>query len=87
MEIIYLRKFQKDLQSIPEITRKQIKKILISCKEAKRIEELPSLKKIKGHSFAYRIRVGDYRIGIFIENKVIEFVRVAHRKDIYNLFP
>ncbi len=37
--------------------------------------------------FAYRIKIGDYRIGIFVESKVVEMARFVHRKDIYKVFP
>ncbi|MDR2627235.1 MAG: type II toxin-antitoxin system RelE/ParE family toxin [Dysgonamonadaceae bacterium] len=87
MEIIYLRSFYKDLQSIPDTDKKYLKDIILLCKKAEKIEELPSLKKLKGHSIAYRIRMGNYRIGIFIEKKHITFVRIVHRKDIYKQFP
>ncbi|MGH2412635.1 MAG: type II toxin-antitoxin system RelE family toxin, partial [Microcystaceae cyanobacterium] len=36
---------------------------------------------------AYRIRLGDYRIGLFIEGKTVTFARVLHRKEIYRYFP
>jgi mRNA-degrading endonuclease RelE of RelBE toxin-antitoxin system len=51
------------------------------------MHNIANLKKLKGHLTAYRIRSGDYRIGIFIENKVVIFACFAHRKDIYNEFP
>jgi mRNA-degrading endonuclease RelE of RelBE toxin-antitoxin system len=37
----------------------------------------------------YKIRIGNYRTGLRIdsEEKVIEFCRVLHRKDIYRHFP
>ena len=35
----------------------------------------------------YRIRIGDYRIGIKGEGDVIVLMRVMHRKDIYRVFP
>ena len=43
-----------------------------------------SVKKLKGEE-AYRIRVADYRIIYTIEDviKIIEVVRVRHRKDAY----
>ncbi|WP_374754821.1 type II toxin-antitoxin system RelE family toxin [Dyadobacter psychrophilus] len=44
-------------------------------------------KKLKGFSNAYRIRIGDYRVGIFVENNIVELARIAHRKDIYKVFP
>lgn len=47
--------------------------------------EIPNIKKIKG-SF-YRIRIGDYRIGIRYEQDKITLMRVLHRKEIYRYFP
>ena len=42
---------------------------------------------MEGFKNAYRIKIGDYRIGVFIEEDTIEFVRFVHRKDIYKKFP
>ncbi len=40
--------------------------------------------KLKGYNNQFRIRVGDYRIGYFIETEIHEIVvlDIAHRKDI-----
>ena len=36
----------------------------------------------------YRYRLGDYRIGIEqISKSTIRLIIIAHRKDIYNIFP
>jgi mRNA interferase RelE/StbE len=35
----------------------------------------------------YRIRVGDYRIGIEISDNSIEIIRTMHRKEFYRYFP
>ncbi|MDB5226116.1 MAG: hypothetical protein JWN78_309, partial [Bacteroidota bacterium] len=32
------------------------------------------------------IRIGDYRIGIKVENEVVYFAAFEHRKDIYKSF-
>lgn len=54
---------------------------------AKNITEIKNLRKIKGSPNAYRVRVGDYRIGIFVEDELISFSRVLHRKEVYRYFP
>ena len=51
------------------------------------MRDIKNFKKLKGYKNAYRIKIGDYRIGVFIENKIVEFARVVHRKDIYRVFP
>lgn len=50
-------------------------------------QEIPNLKKLTGYKSAFRIRIGDYRIGVIIENNIVTFVAFAHRKDIYKHFP
>ena len=64
-----------------------IEKAIIQVENVKTTIDINQLKKLKGYKSAFRIKVGDYRIGLFIENDVIEFARILHRKDIYNLFP
>jgi mRNA interferase RelE/StbE len=49
--------------------------------------DIPNIKKLRGHSSAYRIKLGDYRIGLFIEENTVIFAAFEHRKDIYNKFP
>ena len=49
--------------------------------------------KLQGYDHYYRIRVGDYRLGISIAitleetEEMFRFVRCLHRKDIYKRFP
>jgi mRNA-degrading endonuclease RelE of RelBE toxin-antitoxin system len=42
---------------------------------------------MEGAANAYRIRVGGFRIGFYLETDVVEFVRCLDRKDIYRYFP
>jgi mRNA interferase RelE/StbE len=51
------------------------------------LNQIAHLKKIKGANNTYRIRLGDYRIGILLDQDTIIFERVLHRKDIYRNFP
>ncbi|HEY4196148.1 MAG TPA: type II toxin-antitoxin system RelE/ParE family toxin [Mucilaginibacter sp.] len=88
MRTEFSSRFYKDLDKITQATVKNgIVAIIKQVKEAEQLSEIGNIKKLKGHSIAYRIRMGDYRIGIFYENETIEFIRIAHRKDIYNIFP
>jgi mRNA interferase RelE/StbE len=52
-----------------------------------KLSEIPNCKKLKGSKNAYRIRIGNYRIGFVFENRTIEFVRFLHRDKIYDSFP
>jgi len=78
----------KDLDKISKASiKKDISTIIEQVENAVSLSEINNIKKLKGYLFAYRIRSGDYRIGLVIENNVVEFARVAHRKDIYKVFP
>ena len=54
---------------------------------AKDILEIQNIKKLKGHRFFYRIRIGQYRVGLKIEKGTVSFAAFDHRKDIYKYFP
>ena len=51
--------------------------------------ELELLEHMKGYPGKYKIRIGQYRIGVSLNKKdrLIICERIAHRKDIYKLFP
>ena len=88
MNVIFLKKFSKDLDRIKQPKdRKSIAEVIDLVKSAENIEEVPGVKKLVGFDDAYRIRSGDYRIGIFSSGGSVEFTRVAQRKDIYRIFP
>ena len=82
--IVWLKSAHKSFEKLPTLTQKSI---------IKQIDFLPTshensdIKKLKGHSDLYRLRVGDYRI-IFAINKQAQQIRISavgHRRDIYNL--
>lgn len=88
MQVVFLAKFSKDLD---EIKSKKLKtailEIIENLEKTGELKEITSLKKMKGHRTAYRIRLGDYRLGLYIESKKVILARFVHRKDIYRLFP
>jgi len=45
------------------------------------------IKRLSAKEQAYRLRVGDYRIGFFYTRGTITFARVLHRREIYRYFP
>jgi len=88
MEVVFLEKFVKDLDKIKDKnTRKRIAQAIEKLETADTLEQITGLTKLVGFSSYYRIRVGDYRMGIIVDNQTVELARVAHRKEIYRLFP
>ena len=88
MKVEFLKKFSKDLDNLnSKLVKESLIRIIETIESAKSLDELPNTKKLKGHRTAYRIRVGDYRLGFFFERSTILLARIVHRKDIYKIFP
>ncbi len=88
MEIRFEASFEKDLKKVRDKKLlKQVREVIEEVKQAEGLRDINDLKKLKGYETFYRIRIGDYRIGIdLIGNRVI-FTRMLHRKEIYKYFP
>ena len=87
MQVLFNKKFLKDLSQIHPKTRTKIEGLVFTKIPAyTSISEIQNLKKLKGYSHYYRIRFGEYRIGIKVTNDELSFERILHRKEIYKLF-
>ena len=89
MEVVFTKTFLKDLAKVfPVKRRKEIEHFIFEeLQLVSSLEEIGFAEKMKGHKNFYKIRFGDYRMGIYrLENR-IELKRVLHRKEIYKYFP
>jgi len=85
----YTKRFLKELASLPIKTQSRIESIVFSELESANPFDLGYLKKMKGYKDKYKIRVGNYRVGLTIDknSQTIICQRVAHRREIYKIFP
>ncbi len=58
-----------------------------NIQKATKLTDIKNIKKLKGRTDLYRIRLGDYRIGVIINKKEVQLIRFLHRKEIYRYFP
>ncbi|MDZ8091860.1 MAG: type II toxin-antitoxin system RelE/ParE family toxin [Nostoc sp. DedQUE05] len=88
-QVEYTKRFLKELAALPVEIQSRIEPIVFQELETENPFELGYLEKLKGYSDKYKIRVGDYRIGITLDQATQTLIcqRVAHRKDIYRIFP
>ena len=87
MKIEIRKSFTKDADKLPSPYRQHLAGIIDAMEKAGQPSQLADCKKLTGYKTAYRIRMGQYRLGFFYENKTIELVRILHRKEIYRYFP
>jgi mRNA interferase RelE/StbE len=80
--------FAKDLKGVKEKgLLGRVREVIEAVERADSLTELPNLKKLRGGGSYFRLRVGDYRVGVALEKDTVVFVRFLNRKDIYKHFP
>ncbi len=88
MKLAFKDSFAKDLRGVKDKgLLKRVKELIESFEKANSLSEINNLKKLKGGGNYYRLRAGDYRIGIVFTDDTAIFVRFLNRKDIYKHFP
>lgn len=89
MTVEFDRSFERSLLKLNDRSLKEkLFQVIIKLEQAKDLASVRNIKKLSGYKGFYRIRIGDYRLGI--ESRSTDTVRLivfAHRKDIYSVFP
>jgi mRNA interferase RelE/StbE len=88
MELKFDRRFLRDVRKTNDATLlRRVEKALGELKTADSLEEVRSVSKLSGFADCYRMRVGDYRIGLIRFSDRVEVVRFLHRSVVYERFP
>jgi len=88
MEVKIDKTFQKDTKKInDQALLGKIADSIVNVQQANNLKQIKNIKKLRGSSNDFRIKVGEYRLGIIISESSVEFIRCLHRKDIYKFFP
>jgi mRNA interferase RelE/StbE len=88
LKIEFKRSFVKDLERVRDkALRERVKETIEQVERAQALQEMENVKKLRGGERYYRIRIGDYRLGLVLEENTVIFVRFLHRKDVYKYFP
>jgi len=88
-KVEYKKRFLKELSKLPEDVQSQAEEVVFEDLICENPFDLGYLEKMRGYPGKYKIRIGLYRIGITVEKQKAILVcnRIAHRKDIYRIFP
>jgi len=89
VNILYAKRFNNDLDAIRHESKikKRLLDLIGQIKRVDVLSDISGVKKIEGYPGYFRIRVGDYRLGIKVTENDIEMIRFLHRKEIYRRFP
>ena len=67
--------------------RRRIARKIEELEAVSNITEVTNVVRMMGWEHHYRIRIGDYRLGVSVEGDVVTLLRFAHRSEIYRYFP
>ncbi|MDI1355227.1 MAG: type II toxin-antitoxin system RelE/ParE family toxin [bacterium] len=88
MKVEFKKSFLKELKKLKNKgLKKNISDCIIEVESANNLSQIKNIKKLRGYDSHFRIRVGDYRIGLKVEGETVYFAAFDHRKDIYKSFP
>jgi mRNA interferase RelE/StbE len=89
VQVAYTKTFLKDLAKVvPQKRRQQIEKFVFDeLPLLPSVESAGNIEKMIGHKNHYKVRFGNYRVGIIKSGNQLELLRVLDRKDIYKFFP
>ena len=88
MKVIFRSSFLRDLKKIHDSqVLIRIKKAIEEVEIASNFTQINHISKMSGAENFYRIRLGEYRIGLVLAGDTLEFIRCLHRREIYHYFP
>jgi mRNA interferase RelE/StbE len=88
VKVEFRNSFAKDLKRVQDKGMlSRVREVIEAVEKGYSLIDFPNLKKLKGGGNHFRIRVGDYRIGLTVENDTVTFIRFLNRKEIYKYFP
>lgn len=89
MKVIFDKSFLKSIRKIKDSDiKKRLEVVIAEVEGAKSFRDITNVKKMQGFDSFYRIRMGDYRIGVELEGKdQVRLIVISHRRNIYDEFP
>jgi len=89
MKVEFDHSFLKSLRKLKDVQlREKVEQLILSLEQTDSLSEISSVKRIVGFKSYYRVRIGDYRLGLEkVSAETVRLIVIAHRKDIYDLFP
>lgn len=88
MKVAFTESFLKDLKAVKDRSvAAKVRAAIEASEQADTLDQITHLKKMRGSKDLFRIRIGDFRIGLKLEGETLVFIRFLNRKDIYRYFP
>ncbi len=88
MKIEYHKSFERDLRKVRDRNLlDRVEAVLVGLETSESLDSISNVKVMKGHPDYFRIRIGDYRLGLKRTDDGVRIIRLLSRGDIYRKFP
>jgi mRNA interferase RelE/StbE len=88
VKVAFRQSFERDLGKIKDRSAlERVRQTIEEVEHANNLQDVRNVRKLAGAAGFFRIRVGEYRIGIALVADEVEFVRCLHRRNMYKYFP
>lgn len=88
MKVRFDKTFERDLGKLNDLRLKSaVVGVIEQVEKSESLLTVRNLKQLRGFKNCFRIRIGDYRIGIYSDGRQVDFIRFGHRRDFYRFFP
>ena len=88
MTVEFRASFLRDLKAIRDADLlARIQASVEVVEQAEKLLDVPNVIRMQGGGSYYRLRVGDYRLGLSVTGDAVTFVRCLDRSEIYKSFP
>ena len=89
MEVQYRKSFLRDLKKLKRqpVYDRIFELAFTTLPRADRLRDVTGVKAMRGYPNRYRIRIGNYRVGIEVHGDNVEVMRVLYRREFYRYFP
>ena len=87
MEVIVTKTFKKQYLRCPPYIKEAVQIVINELEKARSLKEIKNIKKLNGFKNFYRVRAGQYRIGLKEQKPGIFLLCVMERSQIYKVFP
>ena len=88
MKTAFHASFLRDVKKLRDAkVRRAVGAAISNVEQAHSIDQIRGVKRLSGQGEHYRIRIGDWRIGLIIRGNVVSFVCCLNRREVYRYFP
>lgn len=87
MKVKFAKQFYSDIRNLPSGVSRALQRAIEDIERSKTLGELREIKKMRGYASYYRLRLGQYRLGLKYEGGECTLLRFLHRREIYRHFP